>query len=410
MRSRALFDVALFALFLSVFAGSGLVSGLSRVGFKNLVNAYLVQAAIDYSVGEPGRPTVEQMISGISAMGFSSPKESTTAKLLHCLKLRSDILALDWKSATERLTLVSLGLCTPDILLDENSWSGKVLRGIDMIQAGEILEGNTLLHNALLQKGELLGPSLKPWLCPEGTLDAVTQELDTIKPEYYLGRQIGNQWHVVPEVVDADWSLIGFSLNELHLERGCPIDAVLYWLPNSDSASVPRDWSPQGSMWKQRVTLLNLVPNAGFEWDAAFSTEAPLGYTEDWSNNPTERARSLELRVGRWTHVASLISNDRGKGASLISTSFPVSQDSVFLQAGWMRGSGAWLGTHWTASDGWTNHPVANGNYSDWTYVATLVHPALENSVRARVTLMKGPTPGAWAEFDDILFVQLPLP
>ena len=58
------------------------------------------------------------------------------------------------------------------------------------------------------------------------------------------------------------------DLDESTLESGELVSTALYWQPLRTDVVPNPDWVQSGTLWRQDVRLVDLVPDAGFEWDA----------------------------------------------------------------------------------------------------------------------------------------------
>jgi len=225
----------------------------------------------------------------------------------------------------------------------------------------------------------------------------------------------------VTQRLDNEWTFLGYSINEEWLLMGQPAPLWVYWQNSGDS--VPGDegegWYALGNgRWVQGIeSPKNLVMNGSFE--LGLTADSPTGFPDDIYRydssveGPGIRRLAAGNRRGSETTVAALSNTPARRRSSFVSSSMKVKPGALYLQAGWILGSGAnaFLGRQWADTSFQKSeygYVSAGVSPADWThYGGVVLSPPW--AACARLWLLNFESAGN-ACFDNVIFLEIGRP
>ena len=409
-----------FAIVLSVFMlfwrGA---SCLPDMAFANYVALHLTMALTPHPVGfhHPTDVTSQQHLAAALSGVDQTLGRSNNSSRLPCLLLRASLAKMDWEHASDLEAF-----CTHDIIRGAAAWRSDfdALRGFAAQKDGRSDEARVFFRQSLANGDGVIGVSLA------SPLAQLTDTQETwrwcqdrqvslpMTPQYLLGQVSEGRWVDEPQPVGSAWLLAGFSPDQKSLENGSVFAALLYWQPVQPGEKPPAAWRAVGNYWVQCVSLLNFVPNSGFEWS---QTGLP-GVT---SEQPSQANARIEWSTERGdaTQVSKLLEDPTSTPRSLSYGPYPVEEGCYYLQAGWLASDQGWpvFGRVWQTREGqellsaadqrWMFGGLYGGNFN-WLHFASVVSVPLD-AQGVQILVLDWTAPG-WVSADDLLFVPLAPP
>lgn len=174
--------------------------------------------------------------------------------------------------------------------------------------------------------------------------EEVGQEVETqlaaLEPPYILGRQ-GEGYEVRQPTALADgWTLLGYDVDEEALEAGAPLDLLLWWEGPEGEQPKGESWVRAGNGWLQWQHVLNLAPNAGFEWGAQ-ENGLPIGYVREvYGAVPGSVSVQVRRRSKQMSNVL-VLDNSASDKVGIEACPTPVASNELYLMAGWKWDAGS---------------------------------------------------------------------
>lgn len=229
----------------------------------------------------------------------------------------------------------------------------------------------------------------------------LVNRLIILGPQYYLGTQSDDFNHITPIRVNNGWTLVGYDLDDELLEEAHSIDVLLWWRSDGDgnSSLLDGDFIAVGDYWVERQRIINLFPNAGFQWGVD-ERNIPLGHDREYYGAPEGSLEIQEAdRMGRTTHVLRANNTPNNQYIALTSRSIPVVADSYYLIGGWI-----WAQDR-PGKMGWNCRGENFGQETAY-YIATYmdIRP-VEKWIH--VSSLTPPFPGRYPEWCDILVTSI---
>lgn len=227
------------------------------------------------------------------------------------------------------------------LMPEERGWAythlGRVLQ-----QQGKTLAAREAFMEAIAYAPDLREPQIRllKLLRDTGAIQiAQSIEAQLVKqgPGFILGQQgegyeVGN-----PTTLPNGWTLVGYDVDGESLETGAPIELLLWWSTESSTRTENQTWTRIGGYWVEQRQVINLFPNAGFEWGVR-EDGIPLGHDRElYGATPGSLRVELFSRDGRETNVLMADNNPQAERVSLISRKIQVDPDSYYLMAGWLQ-------------------------------------------------------------------------
>jgi len=216
----------------------------------------------------------------------------------------------------------------------------------------------------------------------------------------------------VQEEVQDDWTLLGYSTNEAQLARGDTTPLVLYW--QGPAGAVPGalggGWVDlQGGAWLQVLPAAASI-TAGGDFEEGFDP-----WPGDIFGAPAAaRQLTVTVRSGYTTTVAALVNSATYTSSSLIAELQPITPDTIYLQAGWLRSQGGrgYIGRFWygdlAPEEQGDSYIVGGGENANWAHYAGVAVPPA-GSAEVEVWLLNYESEGT-AYFDDLILAPVPAP
>jgi tetratricopeptide (TPR) repeat protein len=323
---------------------------------------------------------------------------------------------------------VALAVSGPNALSPERRGEAFLLQALSLEKQGDEDRAWPLYEEALRANPRLVIAYLKMIEAAEerGDSDRARtwrSRLVELKPEYPVNQALpqGEEvfyrppgggpsdwvWDKTPG--SGRWILLGYNLDEDLLEDGVLVPVILFWRVPSGLVAGSR-WVATGDHWLQFAEVINLVPNAGFEWDAPANGLLPAGFP--YPNYPNQSAENVGIvmaeRNGSTTQVVELRNTDQVQTMGLRSLRCPVS-DGLYVQGSWVRtiDARANSGRYWTGG-GLAYSYVVNPHSSslpEWTYWAGIARPT-PNTSAFEVFLLNWNNSGR-AQFDELVMFRL---
>jgi tetratricopeptide (TPR) repeat protein len=166
--------------------------------------------------------------------------------------------------------------------------------------------------------------------------DQVADGLVRLGPTYRLGKFSTDYAVPAPGTLASGWSLVGYDVNGESLDTGGQLDLWLWWKGPSEAPSVQGDWLSIGEYWLQHQSVVNLVPNGGFEWGNT-SSELPVGFHRSWDFDHEAVSVTAGLGPSQSTQLLRLPNALVGLGPSIQTAFFPIDTHAVYLAAMWFK-------------------------------------------------------------------------
>ena len=208
------------------------------------------------------------------------------------------------------------------------------------------------------------------------------------------------------QLVNRCWTLESLRYDGLALEQGPLVPVQLTWRRTGNKDAVPRD---------EALMVVNLAPNAGFEWDTDGEQIAGYPKTLYLEDDPaiTHRLRQ-EARGEQPTSAAALENSAEHAKTSFMTWPIAVEPEGIYFQGGWMRSEAGRpsLGHRWPElrKELTQPHQYVGGRRpgQEWSYFGEeLQMPA---RAEAAELLLANYNSDGTAVFDDILFFRLDPP
>ena len=246
----------------------------------------------------------------------------------------------------------------------------------------------------------------------------VEQQLLMLGPTYYLGAKGEEYLAFQPSVLSNGWTLVGYDLDDEILEQAKTVDLILWWqsdvrIPSSSG------WTKVGKYWLQQQVVINLFPNAGFEWGVD-ERGIPLGHDREIYGAPqgslqvqegTRQNQNTNLLVTNNTHEVNHV--------ALASAMMPVDNDQQYLMSGWIKDEwgAATLGRGCKGRNVSAPSPYYVVQYesglqlSNWVFHAQLSSPQPGfMTEQCEILVMNDSNSERPARFDNILFSRITVP
>lgn len=253
-------------------------------------------------------------------------REIGASNRLACVLLRAHFLSMTWQQAR---AVVESGACN-DVSIGGFKALTPIVEGLRAVEQGELVRSRREFHKAMTVSGGLLSQSLKRWLGPSplGTRPWLAENT----PRFLVGKMVDRAWQPMPEPASSQWSLVGYDLDEAALETGQPVAVSLFWQQHQPDVPVPEILEKAGLLWRQDTFLVNMIPDAGFEWAG--------GGLETWNLPKTGEVVSIE-RNGSRTYGLRILPDPGGSGSIASTPVLPLITDCLYLMGGWVASDGA---------------------------------------------------------------------
>jgi hypothetical protein len=207
-------------------------------------------------------------------------------------------------------------------------------------------------------------------------------------------------------LVNRCWYLETLRYDTLALEQGPLVPVQLTWRRTGNKDALPKDES---------LIIVNLAPNAGFEWNP--EGDQIIGYPKTFyvQDDPaTVHQLRQEARAGQTSSVAALANSAQHSNTSFMTWPIAIEPEGVYFQGGWMRSDTgrASLGHRWPNLRKELKHPdqFVSGKRpgQEWAFFGE----EFQMDARAEVVelLLTNYNSEGTVLFDDILFFQLDPP
>lgn len=290
-----------------------------------------------------------------------------------CMSLRINFALMAWREAQ----WIDQNWKCDDQSLRVRPAPWSVLSGLAQLDQGNSTNARRDFQLALIEGSGLLSLSLDPWLVQTRLITNVpaTPGPRTDIPRFLVGRMVNAEWRPIPEPVSNHWALVGYDFDESALETGELVSVSLFWQPRQADAQPEASWQPTGELWRQDVRLVNLIPDAGFEWAA----EGQSGW-----NGPEDTSQTRQVeRIGQLTYVKEIMPNPAGGGTIVASPVMPLGRDCAYLVGGWIRSEAAahpaisvvWAGLVERPDDRAFVNIIEGQRNMPWTHVSAVLFP-----------------------------------
>jgi tetratricopeptide (TPR) repeat protein len=205
---------------------------------------------------------------------------------------------------------------------------GDLAKAVEAYQ--QAFELNPGLHSAGLRLLGLL------WQMGEvEQAETMERSLRVSGPTFYLGEQ--GEGYLVQEKVSlpGGWTLVGYDLDEEMLEQTHFLDLWLWWRKDGEKP-LGSEWTQVGEWWVQRQRVVNLFPNAGFEWGMD-ERGVPWGHDREFYRAPEGSLYIIpKVKDGRITQALVTHNTDQVNHVALASRMIPVDPSANYLMGGWI--------------------------------------------------------------------------
>ncbi len=228
------------------------------------------------------------------------------------------------------------------------------------------------------------------------------QRLAGLSPDYLVTNGSVNNWRIV-----------GFDVDEDILVTGASLPFCIYWTRDTPITTTAKYGQYiLNDFLIECKDIVNLAPNAGFEWDNAEAIGFPVGYyPKDLYQAPeTNHVVSTDDRDGQRTQVLILHNDLVNRRTGVFSYDIPVTPGASFLMGGRIRSEGgrAHLGVNWRDGNGGSlryEYVARDVIPKEWRHYAGLL-VAPPNVRKGNVVLINWESERR-AFFDNILFVEV---
>lgn len=216
-------------------------------------------------------------------------------------------------------------------------------------------------------------------------------------------------------VVDDQWTLLGYDLDEVALEKGLNTEMVFYWQPLESKIASGDDLMHVGDYWIQIVETHNLLPNSGLEWDEPGMGRPPYGFQEGiYPPKPENYGITVAQRDNTLTQMMIVENKEANEASGLRSVPIKLIQGRYYLYAGWLmpgetgfgKAGRSWFGTSVPEADRGYHWVPLTAEATAWVHFAE-VFTAAYGELRLALINRR------WSDhvyFDDLLLVELPIP
>jgi hypothetical protein len=203
------------------------------------------------------------------------------------------------------------------------------------------------------------------------------------------------------------WELTQIRYDRLALEIGPLVPVQLYW----------RHIFEPSQSYTETVTIVNLAPNAGFEW--GIQNGQPIGYpnTIYIEDNPYQVHQLIKTEIlSQPTTVAGLLNSTQYYNSSYVSNLIMIDSGQLYFQGGWTKSveGNASLGQSWLNIADSENqekkfqYVASSIQNQDWNfYGRVMMIPTFTESVNLWLLNFNA---NGQVYFDDILFFKINYP
>lgn len=202
------------------------------------------------------------------------------------------------------------------------------------------------------------------------------------------------------------WELHHIRYDRAALELGYLVPVQLTW-QHTISPSIT---------YNQSLAVINLAPNAGFEWGEAYGR--PIGFPDKRhrsKDDPELNHQLLQSEIlSETSTAAALLNSPQQRSTSYVSYELSISPHSLYFQGAWLKSEGgrAYFGHRWRGNLqelGTAYHYVVrDARDSDWTYYARVM--TIPPEVEYVNLLLINRNADGTVFFDDLLFFEIPVP
>lgn len=152
-------------------------------------------------------------------------------------------------------------------------------------------------------------------------------QLEQDGPTYKFSQPVG---------LSNGWILDGYSLDEEALTTGGSLEVWLWWRAPKGGLPTTGDWMQVGGYSIEKQTVVNLAPNAGFEWVTP-ANGLPLGYMKAYD---TDKASVVETVTEGTGAILRLKPGGNAGIVGIKSRYFAVEPQGLYLMAAWINPKG----------------------------------------------------------------------
>ncbi len=356
------------ALLIMAFVLLATSRSLLSAATLNLASVHLVRGAS--FVVEPRFPFVfapagRMELDQAAALAQRGLQRGSPSPRLSCVLLRAYTISMAWPQARE---LVDIGACA-DVTIGGFKALAPVVDGLRALDQGDLGSARLKFHQAMTASSGLLSPSLAPWIgaSPIGEKPSLAQD----RPRFLVGRKVDYAWQPMPEPVSGAWSLVGYDLDESALETGQVVGISLFWQQDQPDVPVPATLKKAGAFWRQDTAVVNMIPDAGFEWASEGA--------KTWKLPDSGDVIAME-RNGSQTHGLRILPDPAGGAATASTPVLALGDNCLYLMGGWVASDGAapvfnivWDGLPNDANDPPFTSLMEGVRDLEWTHVSQLV-------------------------------------
>lgn len=323
-------------------------------------------ALFPYAFGE-GNLAHARRAEQIATQGRSF---GATSARLDCLRFRAQVALMDWQAAWATLRVSP---CDDDVSLYVHRAPWEAIRVVEHLQRGEEDAARVQFHRALAEGSGLFAPSFESLFKPLSNQNTIFV-LQKDAPRFLVGTKINYEWRPVLQPVSPSWALVGYDVDESALETGERVTIALFWQPLRSDAVPDKDWTRVGTLWRQEARLINLIPDAGFEWvsEGVSAWRLPPNVARViWTTRHKQTTRALEI-----------LPNPGGGGTIASTPVLPLGAYCMYLMGGWVRSQGAapvfsilWDGLRNDPDDPPFVNLMEGPRDLEWMHVSTIVAP-----------------------------------
>jgi hypothetical protein len=168
--------------------------------------------------------------------------------------------------------------------------------------------------------------------------------------------------------------------------------------------------------YNQSLAIINLAPNAGFEWGEAY--DRPIGYSAIRYSDKDDAVKNYQLLqseiLSETTTVTALVNSPQQRNTGYRSYEVPIGTNNLYFQGGWIKSNGgrANFGQRWRGNveglDTDYHYVIRDARDSDWTYYGQIV--TIPTQVERVSFLLINRNADGSVFFDDILFFAITIP
>jgi tetratricopeptide (TPR) repeat protein len=305
-------------------------------------------------------------------------------------------------------------------LTDDDKAYTQMYRGVVSEQLGDDASARKLYELAAALVPTLREPrlrllSLLSRLGDSSAMKSATAELVALGPTYILGR-FGENYHVEkPAALENRWTLVGYDLDTESLENGGKMNVWLWWKPLNGIRPNYDNGSKVGDYLVQRQSILNLVPNPGFEW-GEWPNHLPFGYWKEVYTGKVENITVVSDTVQGSSTTVARMENVTGRQLGIISRRIPVDESAWYLTSGWKKDNSgqASIGRQCSQSDFGASYYISyefpDQPRGDWLHFSDVAHPLPDHQPTNCVIFLLNYETDGWAEWDRLIFARIDVP